>query len=63
MNVLVKMESNSNVTISHLRNQFEAIDTDKTGQIDANKLMHVMKANFTEEEVNQIIDQIDLSGS
>ena len=39
INVLVKMESNSNVTISHLRDQFEAIDSDKTGIIDAKKLM------------------------
>ena len=63
INVLVKMESNSNVTISHLRDQFEAIDSDKTGMIDAKKLMQVMDANYTEEEVNKIIDEIDMSGS
>ena len=42
MNILVKMESSSNNEIVHLRQQFEAIDTENTGLIDAKKLLNIV---------------------
>ena len=56
MNLLVKLESSSDVQIKHLREQFEAIDEDNTGLIDESKLLHVVKAHLTEEEAKEIVD-------
>ena len=63
MRLLVKMSSSSDNQIVHLRRQFQAIDTDNTGLINAEKLIKAMKEQFTEEEAKKIIDEIDSSGS
>lgn len=55
MRLLVKMSSSSDNQIVHLRRQFQAIDTDNTGLINAEKLIKAMKEQFTEEEANKII--------
>ena len=43
MRLLVKMSSSSDNQIVHLRRQFQAIDTDNTGLINAEKLIKAMK--------------------
>ena len=63
MRLLVKMSSSSDNQIVHLRRQFQAIDTDNTGLINAEKLIKAMKEHFTEEEAKKIIEEIDSSGS
>ena len=63
MRLLVKMSSSSDNQIVHLRRQFQAIDTDNTGLINAEKLIKAMKEQFTEEEAKKIIEEIDSSGS
>ena len=63
MRLLVKMSSSSDNQIVHLRRQFQAIDTDNTGLINAEKLIKAMKEQFTEEEARKIIEEIDSSGS
>ena len=57
------MSSSSDNQIVHLRRQFQAIDTDNTGLINAEKLIKAMKEQFTEEEARKIIEEIDSSGS
>ena len=57
------MSSSSDNQIVHLRRQFQAIDTDNTGLINAEKLIKAMKEQFTEEEAKKIIEEIDSSGS
>lgn len=65
MNMLVKMADSR--TIEVLRSQFEKMDLDKTGMINAEELKQAIAMNkeidISEQEVQQIISEVDYFGN
>ena len=53
--------------VENLRKQFELIDTDHSGIIDANELAAAMKKNESiqvpDDEIDKIIDEVDFAGN
>ena len=64
LNVLVKTINGKE--IEHLRKQFEMVDVDHTGLIDAEELMNGIKSagvDISEQEVNKIIESVNFKGN
>jgi Ca2+-binding EF-hand superfamily protein len=64
MNILVKMTDQNK--IDDLKEQFQKIDTDGTGLIDANELKTAIKnSNYQipDEKIDEIIDEVDYFGN
>ena len=59
MRILVRMASDNDIQVVHLREQFQKIDSDNTGLIDVQKLVNIVQAHFTEEEAKKIIHELD----
>ena len=63
MNLFVK--TLNSVETEALREQFEALDEDHTGQIDASELSNALKKsnlNISDEQINSVIKEIDSAG-
>eukprot|EP00347_Sterkiella_histriomuscorum_P008716 403344026 len=64
LNVLVKTINGKE--IEHLRKQFEMVDVDHTGLIDAEELMNGIKSagvDISQQEVNKIIESVNFKGN
>jgi calcium-dependent protein kinase len=66
MNMLVKMADQN--TLEDLREQFVAIDKDKSGLINSKELKNVIKKQkniflLEDEEIDKIIDEVDFFGN
>ena len=64
MNMLVKMADQNK--IEGLRQQFQAIDKDQTGLINAEELKNAIKQSnidIPEAKINEIIDEVDYFGN
>ena len=65
MNILVKMLPPREV--DEMRIQFETIDKDKSGFIDAEELSQVLKENkkitIPDDEIDKIIQKVDYAGN
>lgn len=64
MNMLVKTVSANE--FDKLREQFEALDEDKTGQVDAEELSRALKKsklNISDEQIEAIIKEVDSAGN
>ena len=61
--MLVKMQSTSDEELNKLCKQFEALDRDGTGLIEAQKLTSMViknkDAGLTQEQTDDIIKQVD----